>query len=95
MIKQFTQHLILFATAMLLLTACGSVHIPNVTLADKQMRMEEAKTLIMPNGYVVGEETSGQQLYTEECIACHGKKGRNEIFSRPQCPRLHRNQCQQ
>ena len=80
MSKQFTQLLILLAMTMLLLTACGSVHIPEVTPADRQTRMDEANSLIMPNGYVVGKKVSGQQLYTEECKVCHGKKGRNENF---------------
>ena len=86
MSKQFRQLLILFAMATLLLTACGSVHIPEVTPADMQVRMEAAKSLIMPNGYVIGKKVSGQQLYTEECEGCHGKKGRNENFGERNSP---------
>jgi len=78
--KKFTQRLILFAIAMLLLTACGSIHIPEVTPAKKQVYMEEAESLIKPNGYVVGDRNSGQQLYSEECEVCHGKKGRDQNF---------------
>ena len=84
--KQFTKLLILFAMTTLLLTACGNVHIPEVAPVDRQARMEEAKTLIMPNGYVVGEKASGQQLYTQECNGCHGKKGRNENFGDRNAP---------
>ena len=84
--KLITQLLILFAMVMLLLTACGSVYIPEVTPADRQARLEEATSLIMPNGYVVGEKVSGQQLYTEECEDCHGKKGRNENFGDRNAP---------
>jgi len=84
--KQFVQLLILFAMTTLLLTACGSVYIPEVTSADKQARVEEAKSLIMPNGYVVGETASGQLLYNDECEDCHGKKGRNENFGDRNAP---------
>jgi mono/diheme cytochrome c family protein len=84
--KLITQLLILFAMAVLLLTACGNVHIPEVTPADRQARMAEAESMIMPNGYVVGEKVSGQQLYTSECEACHGMKGRNENFGDRNAP---------
>jgi len=84
--KKFTQHLILFAIAMLLLTACGSVHIPEVTPAEKQARMGEAESLIKPNGYVAGDKGSGQQLYSKECEVCHGKKGRGQNFGDHDAP---------
>ena len=84
--KQLTQLLILFVMAILLLTACGSAYIPEVTPTDKQARLEEATSLIMPNGYVIGDKASGQQLYTEECEDCHGKKGRNENFGDRNAP---------
>ena len=84
--KQLTQLLILLVMAILLMTACGSVYIPEVTPVDRQARMDEASSLIMPNGYVVGEKVSGQQLYTEECEDCHGKKGRNENFGDRNAP---------
>ena len=78
--KQFTKLLILFAMTTLLLTACGNVHIPEVTPVDRQARMEEAKTLIMPNGYVVGETDSGQQLYTRRMQELSREEGTQREF---------------
>lgn len=73
--------LVVLTIATILLTACGNVHIPEVSAADKQARLAEYSNYMSQDGSVEGDPGKGQNMYSQMCKDCHGEDGRDENFA--------------
>ena len=82
-----TRTLVLFAVAVLLLTACGAaIHIPEVSAADKQARMDELGAYLNAPGSVSGDASKGENSFAQMCEECHGEDGREQNFGEDASP---------